>query len=164
MVTTMGHHLVLPTFERESCKAGVIVAFVACDLFSKEWRPFKCFVGTFKFHFGHHKAVVVAVELIYLECVFATFHKVARLVYYAAVAQFQQFPGLALGNLLFPLEAAESAVHRRSFDGEIPLVATYPHAGRVATFAAQIALCNAVTAECHCLVAVIGDKEFPLNL
>ena len=40
----------------------------------------------------------------------------------------------------------------------------YPHAGRVAAFAAQIALCNAVTAECHCLVAVVGDKEFPLNL
>ena len=164
MVTTMGHHLVLPTFEREPCKARVIVSFVACYLFPQEWGPFKGFVGTFKFHFGHYKAVVVAVELIDLECVFAALHKVACLVYYATVAQFQQFPGFIGGNLLFPLEAAESAVHRRSFDGEIPLVATYPHAGRVAAFAAQIALCNAVAVEHHCLVAVVGDKEFPLNL
>ena len=86
MVTTMGHHLVLPTFERESCKAGVIVAFVACDLFSKEWRPFKCFVGTFKFHFGYGKPFVVTVELIDLEGVCPAFNKVTSLVYDASMA------------------------------------------------------------------------------
>ena len=84
----------------------IVVSLFTCHLFANEYRPFKGLVTIGKFNFGQYQTLVVAVELIDLECVVSAFYKITGLVYYASVAQSDEFPGVTCRNLLFPFITA----------------------------------------------------------
>lgn len=114
---------------------------VARYLRPEKTRLVKSFCLATKLHLCHHKPVIVSMKFIDLISMTSTWHKIAVLVYYATLAQFQQLSRLVKGNLFLKLIACHAAVVAFAFDGKIGLGITHPHTNR-SPFRRDIALLN----------------------
>ena len=142
---------------------AVVIFCIASYLTSQERGLFKSLINAGKLNLGNHKPLVVAQELIYLECMPSVVDKVTILVYNATLTQFHKLPSLIDRNFTLPLVTAQPAVKRRAFYCEISLVCTHTHAGGISPTATYVTLCYAVATVGLCLVAVARNKEFTFN-
>lgn len=153
-----------PKTERHLPHVGIIESAVACYFLPDEIRLFERLVLALQLHFRHHKASIVAVELIHFECVLAAFHQISALVDDPCFADVHQLMGLFQRYFFLKLIARQPAIVRRAFDGEKTALVTdaYPDGASVTT--ADVALPDMAAAFGKFSVGFAPDKELALNL
>ena len=81
---------ITPLRERITQKMRIIEALVARYLHTDEVGFLIGFALAFQFHLSHHQTFIVAIKLIHLKGMIATFHQIAALIDNATLAKLQQ--------------------------------------------------------------------------
>ena len=153
---------VTPLEEGIDKQMGIVKTFVARHLTTYEVGLLVGLILTTQFHLCHDQSLVVAIELVNLKDMVATFYQIATLVDDATLAQLQQMLCLVEGYLFLELITRHTAIHRLALDGKVSLVVACAHSHR-SSLRRDIALLNMTIRKGGALVCVAFlDKELSL--
>ena len=142
---------------------GVVISVVASHFISDEIGLLIGLVSRLQFYLGNDQTIVIAVKLVDLEGVIAAVDQIAGLVDDAWLAEHQQMFGLIPVDGSLKLIAAQTAVERRTFNGEESLVIAKAHPHSPSVPAADIPLADMTAAACLLLERAVPDQELPLD-
>src|SRR5574344_1957921 len=110
-LTIFSRQGITPLRKRIAQEMRIVEPLVTCYLHTDEIRFLIGFGLASQLHLCHDQTFIIAIELIYLEGMTATFHKIATLIDDATLTKLQKMLRLVHRYLLFKLIAGHAAIY-----------------------------------------------------
>ena len=163
-LTIFSRQGITPLRERIAQEMRIVESLVACYLHADEIRFLIGFGLACQLHLCHDQTFVIAIELIYLEGMTATFHKIATLIDDASLTKLQKMLRLVHRYLLFKLIAGHAAIYRLALNGKVSLLIPCANPHR-SPFGRNISLLNMTRRKGGAFISVaLLNEEFSFYL